>query len=188
MVTLRHRDGTAVQVEICVRGRRDGTGRLGYTGSCRLLDRGTVESLAAEKVRARARALLTGRTILTAFQPIRRLDTGSVIGVEALTRFAGQLSQSPEAWFADAASVGCGAELEFLAMEMALDAAARLPTHLYVSVYLSPQAFLDPRLNDILQKSRVQAGRVVLELTERTVVDDYEQFTAALARPRDSGL
>jgi PAS domain S-box-containing protein len=187
--TLSHRDGTAVQVEMCVRGRRDGAGRsLGYAGSSRLLDRRTVEGLAAEKVRARVQAVLTSRAISTALQPIRRLDTGDVIGVEALTRFDGQPIQSPEAWFAEAASVGFGPELELLAMEMALDAAARLPNHLYVSVNLSPQACLDPRMNDILQNSQVQPGRIVLELTECAAVADYEHLTTALARPRESGL
>jgi EAL domain-containing protein (putative c-di-GMP-specific phosphodiesterase class I) len=73
-------------------------------------------------------------------------------------------------------------------MEMALDAAARLPNHLYVSVNLSPQACLDPRLNDILQNSQVQPGRIVLELTECAAVTDYEHLTTALARPRKSGL
>jgi PAS domain S-box-containing protein len=188
-VTIRHRGGTAIKVEVCVRTRLDGAGRImGYAGSARLLDRETVGGIAAEKVRARIKALLGNRAILTAFQPIRRLDTGDVIGVEALTRFTGPPVQSPEAWFADAASVGYGPDLEFLAMEAALDAAARLPTHLYVSVNLSPQACLNPRLEDILQNSQVQAGRIVLELTERTAVDDYERLRTALARLRDSGL
>ncbi|MDQ0801353.1 EAL domain-containing protein (putative c-di-GMP-specific phosphodiesterase class I) [Arthrobacter sp. SLBN-112] len=75
-------------------------------------------------------AVLTSRTISTALQLIRRLDTGDVIGVEELTRFDGQPIQSPEARFVEAASVECGPELEFLAMEMALDAAACLPSHL----------------------------------------------------------
>jgi PAS domain S-box-containing protein len=188
LAAIRHRDGTAVQVEVCVRARLDGAGRnFGYAGSTRLLDRQT-GGIAAEKVRDRIEALLTNRTMLTAFQPIRRLDTGDVIGVEALTRFTGPPIQSPEAWFADAASVGRGPELEFLAMETALEAAARLPTHLYVSVNLSPEACLDPRLNDIVQNSQLQAGRIVLELTERTAVADYEHLRTALARPRDSGL
>ena len=189
VVTLRHRDGAAVPVEIRARGRRGGTGReLGYAGSSRLLDRQTVEGLAAEKVRARMQAVLTSRTISTAFQPIRRLDTGDVIGVEALTRFDGQPSQSPEAWFAEAASVGCGPELEFLAMEMALDAAARLPSDLYVSLNLSPQACLDPRLNDVLLYAHLPPGRIVLELTERAAIADYGRLSAALTGPRNSGL
>jgi EAL domain-containing protein (putative c-di-GMP-specific phosphodiesterase class I) len=152
------------------------------------LDPQTVRALAAEKVRERVQALLTSRTLSTAFQPIRCLDTGDVIGVEALTRFSNQPIQSPEVWFDDAASVGYGPELEFLAMETALDAAARLPAHLYVSVNLSPQACLDPRLHGIVQDSQVQPARIVLELTERTAVDDYEHLAAALARQRSSGL
>lgn len=189
IVAVRDRDGAAVQLDVCVRAHLDGSGRIsGYGGSCRIVDPRTAEALAAGKVRARIEAMLSKPTIMTAFQPIRRLDTGEVIGVEALARFPGPPVQSPEAWFADAASVGCGPELELLAIETALDAATWLPTDLYVSVNLSPQACIDPRLNDILQKSPVRTGRIVLELTERTSVADYEHLRTALSHPRGCGI
>jgi PAS domain S-box-containing protein len=185
----RHRDGTRVPVEVSGRARLDGVGRnLGYEGTSRPLEHWTGRGVAAEEARARIEVVLTDRTILTAFQPIRCLETGAVIGAEALTRFVGPPTQSPEAWFGEAASVGRGPDLEFLAMETALQAAAQLPTHLYVSVNLSPRACLDPRLSDILQNSGVHTGRIVVEVTERSAVADYEPLAAALARLRESGL
>ncbi|MFK4299523.1 EAL domain-containing protein (putative c-di-GMP-specific phosphodiesterase class I) [Arthrobacter sp. GAS37] len=145
-------------------------------------------SPAADEVRARVEGVLTDRTLMTAFQPIRCLGTGSVIGAEALTRFVTSPVRSPETWFADAASIGRGPDLEFLAMETALLAAAKLPADLYIAINLSPAACLDSRLGEILQRSGVPAGRVVVEVTERSAVADYEPLAAALVRLRHSGL
>ncbi len=138
--------------------------------------------------KVRVRVLLANRAASTAFQPISSLDTGMIAGVEALTRFTGLAMRSPEAMFADAASAGCLVELEFLAMEAALKAAVALPAPLYVSINLSPQACLDPRLENLIRNSPVKPSRVVLELTEHSPVADYDALRARLARVRKSGL
>jgi len=151
-------------------------------------DGGAAGSLATDEVRERVEGVLTDRTLMTAFQPIRCLGTGAAIGAEALTRFVTSPVRSPETWFADAASIGRGQDLEFLAMETALLAAANLPPDLYIAINLSPAACLDSRLSEILQRSGVPAGRVVVEVTERSAVEDYEPLAAALARLRRSGL
>jgi PAS domain S-box-containing protein len=189
VVPARHRDGSQVAVEVSGRPRPGDAGQNpGFEGIGRPLDRRAAGSLAAEEVRVRVQCVLTDRALVTAFQPIRCLGTGAVIGAEALTRFIGPPVRSPETWFADAASIGCGPDLEFLAMETALLAAARLPAHLDIAVNLSPCACLDPRLGEILQRSGVPAARIVVEVTERSAVTDYEPLAAALARLRHSGL
>ncbi|MFJ4027501.1 EAL domain-containing protein [Paenarthrobacter sp. NPDC089989] len=127
-------------------------------------------------------------TLSTAFQPIRALDTGLVLGVEALTRFAGRPGQSPGMSFETASLAGCVVELEFRAMEAALIAAAVLPPHVYVSVNLSPQSCLDPRLDEVIGNARVRPRRVVLELTEHSRITDYDALRASLARVRAAGL
>jgi EAL domain-containing protein (putative c-di-GMP-specific phosphodiesterase class I) len=157
-------------------------------GICCPEDGGAEGSLAADEVRERVEGVLTDRTLMTAFQPIRCLGTGAAIGAEALTRFVTSPVRSPETWFADAASIGRGPDLEFLAMETALLAAAKLPPDLYIAINLSPAACLDSRLSEILQRSGVPAGRVVVEVTERSAVEDYEPLAAALARLRRFGL
>ncbi len=146
---------------------------------------GGLPGIAAE---LRVQDLIASRTLSTAFQPIRDLSNGHVVGVEALTRFSGEPDRSPEEWFADAASSGCAAELEFLAMKTALNAAAELPNHLFVSVNLSPTACLDRRMVALLEESRVAPTRIVLELTEHCAVTDYESLKASLARAREAGL
>jgi PAS domain S-box-containing protein len=190
VVPARHRDGSQVAVEVSGRPRLGDAGQFaGFEGMSGPVDGRAGRSLATEEVRARVEGVLTDRTaMMTAFQPILCLGTGAVIGAEALTRFITSPVRSPETWFADAASIGRGPDLEFLAMETALLAAAKLPAHLYVTVNLSPGACLDPRLSEILQRSGLPAGRIVVEVTERSAVADYEPLAAALARLRRSGL
>jgi PAS domain S-box-containing protein len=189
VVPARHRDGSQVAIEVSARARLGDAGQnSGFEGIGRPLDRGAAGSLAAEEAKTRVEGLLTDRTLITAFQPIHCLGTGAVIGAEALTRFITSPVRSPETWFADAASIGRGPELEFLAMETALLAAAKLPAHLYIAVNLSPDACLDPRLVEILQQSLVPPGRIVVEVTERSDVTDYGPLAAALARLRHSGI
>ncbi|MFH5877328.1 EAL domain-containing protein [Arthrobacter sp. NA-172] len=184
VVPARHRDGSRVAVEVSGRPRLDDAGQeSGFVGTGR-----AARIVAADEVRARVEGVLTERTLTTAFQPIRCLGTGAVIGAEALARFVTSPVRSPETWFADAASVGRGPDLEFLAMETALLAAAQLPAELYIAVNLSPAACLDSRLGEILRRCGVPAGRVVVEVTERSAVADYEPLAAALARLRHSGL
>jgi EAL domain-containing protein (putative c-di-GMP-specific phosphodiesterase class I) len=132
--------------------------------------------------------LLTTRTLITAFQPIRDLGTGEIVGAEALTRFVSSPFRSPDQWFDEADSIGRGLELEFLALETALLAALELPAQLYVGVNLSPAACLDPRLNDIVRDSGLKPVRIVVELTERSAVADYARLAAALAPLRSAGL
>ena len=62
------------------------------------------------------------------FQPFVELDSGRVVGYEALTRFDD--GESPDQRFMQAHSVGLGSELEALCAQSALDAAVDLePGH-----------------------------------------------------------
>lgn len=129
-----------------------------------------------------------GGSMITAFQPIHDLVTGKVIGAEALTRFGTDEVTSPAVWFAQAASVGLGADLEIAAVDAALSAATQLPGGLYVAVNVSPATCLDRRLTQALRKSSVLANRIVLELTEHSPVEDYGPLVKALAPLRRSGI
>jgi EAL domain-containing protein (putative c-di-GMP-specific phosphodiesterase class I) len=91
------------------------------------------------------------------------LKTGDVVGVEALTRFVAEPGATPDAWFADAASVGLGTQMELLAVQTALTAAAELPEHLYVSVNVSPSTCLDLGLAALITECPIAAIRIVIE-------------------------
>ena len=189
ITVCRHRDGTRVPVEVAGRPRQDKAGMpAAYEGITRPLGPRRATADSAKSVRARIDRVLTRKTLQIWFQPIRCLNTGAVVGAEALSRFPEAAIRPPESWFTDAESVGLGRDLELLALETALKVATKLPGHLYVSVNLSPQSCLDPRLHDIVLFCSVPAGRLVLEVTERAPVNDYEPLAAALVSLRCSGV
>ncbi|GAB3568120.1 hypothetical protein GCM10027405_29490 [Arthrobacter alkaliphilus] len=189
ITVCRHRDGSRVLVEVTGKALKDASDRpTGFAGTSRPLEPKTSHVPGSREVKARIEAMLSERTLQTAFQPIRSLHTGSILGAEGLTRFVGSPGVSPEAWFLEAASVGLGVDLEILALETALAAAAGLPDPLFVALNLSPLACLDPRLPGLLTASGIPAARIVLEVTERHQVKDYEPLAAALAPLRNSGL
>ncbi len=188
-VCYRHRSGAPVWMEVSGRSRptREGP-RPGFEGTSRPLPTQTVRTLLKNRTRERIESTVEGGTILTAFQPIYELTTGTITGVEALARFPSDDGQSPEHWFTEATSVGLGGELEFAALEAALRKAAKLPEHLYVALNLSPDTCLDPRLPELLKRSSLAADRIVLELTERLAVDEYVPLLASLEPMRQCGL
>ena len=142
---------------------------------------------AAERA-SRIQAVLKGRMLLTAFQPIYDLSTGSAVGVEAFTRFVTDGDDNAGYWFAEAAEARLGSELEFAALESALAAAQQLPPHLYVALKLSPATCLDPLLPGLLEEARLAPGRTVLELTEALTAEQAAALVAALAPLRQRGV
>lgn len=144
--------------------------------------------LFTRRSRKKIEAILGDRMLLTAFQPICELATGSVVGVEALTRFVSDDGASADHWFNEAAAVGLGADLEFAALQAALAAAEKLPSHLYVDLNLSPATCLDPRLRAFVEQSELALDRIVIELTERLAEDEYAPLVEALAPLRLRGL
>lgn len=136
---------------------------------------------ASERIRAE---IHRGR-MTTAFQPIVDMSTGETVGAEALTRFPGSAS-GPEAWFADAANAGLGAELELAAIQLALGRLDDLPTGVYLSLNASPSTLGDPRLQDLVAGS--DPTRLVIEVTEHAEIDDYALLATSLAPLRQLGV
>ncbi|KRE61766.1 hypothetical protein ASG92_20470 [Arthrobacter sp. Soil736] len=189
IVRFRHRDGSLAWAEVSgkIRPATDGHGG-GVEGTSRLLPPQSVTEMAASVSRDRIRDMVSSKMMLTAFQPIRNLTTGSLIGAEALSRFVTEDGSGADYWFPEAAAVGLGAELEFAALTAALTAAEELPAHVYVALNISPETCLDPRLPVFLERAAIPLGRIVLELTERHAVDDYDTLATVLAPLRSRGL
>ena len=133
----------------------------------------------------RIRRILAGGPLPMAFQPIFDLQRGRVVGVEALARFPSRHLPTPDRWFAEAAAVGLGTDLELLAISSALAALPSLPTETYLSVNVSARTLATSRLRRALQN--VPAERLVLEVTEHDPVDDYQKLNQAADRLRDRG-
>lgn len=120
------------------------------------------------------------------FQPVVDLDGGTLVGVEALARFDVEPPRAPDDWFADAWSVGLGAELELAAVRAALAQRSQLPPDVYMAINTSPVVLQSQDLLDTLHD--VRGGPVLLEVTEHAVVNEYEPLMEALACCRACGV
>jgi EAL domain-containing protein (putative c-di-GMP-specific phosphodiesterase class I) len=117
-------------------------------------------------------------------QPIVDLASGQRVGAEALSRFPAEWGKAPDLCFADAHSVGQGDDLEVIALRGAAD---HLP-HVdgYVAMNVSPSTLLTPQCRDLL--AGLPLGRVVLELSEHSQVEDYPALLATLDPLRAAGM
>jgi EAL domain-containing protein (putative c-di-GMP-specific phosphodiesterase class I) len=118
------------------------------------------------------------------FQPIIALATKATVGVEALSRF--DSSRPTDRWFAEAAALGLGAELEIAAIESAFRQFDRLDDDQFMSVNASPSVMFDDRFGELVRGHH--RGRVVVEITEHQPVSDYEKLTAVCQELKDDGI
>jgi EAL domain-containing protein (putative c-di-GMP-specific phosphodiesterase class I) len=130
----------------------------------------------AATLRRTIAGVLAVRAFRPVFQPIVELASSGTVGYEALTRFDSR--QRADLGFADAWSVGLGADLELATLEDAVAAARRLPAGLWLNLNVSPRLLADPeRLREIL----CAADRpLVLEITEHEVIEDYAALRTAV--------
>ncbi len=130
----------------------------------------------------RVSAVLANPKLLVAhFQPILSIRERSVAGYEALARFHLEPVQPPDVWFAQAAQVGLGAELQALALAQARTAArlAGLPAGAFLSLNVSPRYLADPRVAAAFGDGPLE--RIVIEVTEEEAVADYAALRDAMA-------
>jgi EAL domain-containing protein (putative c-di-GMP-specific phosphodiesterase class I)/ActR/RegA family two-component response regulator len=127
-----------------------------------------------------------GNRLNIVFQPIVELHTSRCVGFEALARFATTPYRPPDEWFAEAAAVGRGAELELLAIDRALENLASLPGNCFLSLNVSPAVAATRVLHTRL--AAVPGARIVLELTEHERIVDYEALRPWLDDLRSEGV
>ena len=134
----------------------------------------------------RIRRVLDGEALTMAFQPIFDLRDGAVIGAEALARFTLEPARGPDTWFAEAASVGLGIELEMVAVRAALAGLDQLPPHLFLPINASPGTVGAPQFVEAI--SEADASRVVVEVSELAVASAENELSGALKRLRQIGV
>jgi EAL domain-containing protein (putative c-di-GMP-specific phosphodiesterase class I) len=134
----------------------------------------------------RIRDVVTMGALHMVLQPIVDMNSGEVVGQEALARFDDLPSRSPSDWFIEAATVGLGTELELLAVDAALDELCRLPSGQFLTLNVSPNTTLTTALAERLAGH--ERGRLVIEITEHTRIEDYEPLLAALGALRRDGV
>ncbi|WP_341964165.1 EAL domain-containing protein [Pseudomonas sp. RC10] len=112
------------------------------------------------------------------FQPRFRIADGKMVGAEALVRWQhperGLIP--PDTFIPIAEETGLILALSNWVMETAFQYASSWPDQLFVSVNLSPSEFkrgsLVERVQRAVQQSRIEPGRVELEITENVMLDD----------------
>jgi len=137
------------------------------------------------RVRDRIEQVLADRGPQMVLQPIVLLADHEVVEAEALARFVGPPERGPDVWFAEAAAVGLGKELELCAIERALELLPALPEPLRLAVNAGPTTFCSTELLELLASSA--SDRVVVELTEHTGIEDDQGLERSCAALRELG-
>ncbi len=148
-----------------------------------LTDRSSLFGGSARDRRDRIVEAIAGHGRHLALQPIVDIRRGAAIAVEALSRF--DSPPPPDGWFADAASIKLGIDLELACAQSALDTFKRSDLPNLISVNLSPEALLSPRCAPLFEQ--VDRSRLIIEITEHAPVEDYAGLTNALAPQREAG-
>jgi EAL domain-containing protein (putative c-di-GMP-specific phosphodiesterase class I) len=139
-----------------------------------------------DEVRGRIRGIIEREAFDIAFQPVRSLESGVVVGFEALARFSDAQTRSPDLFFSEALAADLGFDLEIAVMRKALCALSQLPRDTYLAVNVSPQTAASPDLARLC--TRHAADRIVLEITEHSSVDDYLVLGKRARALRDMGV
>lgn len=141
---------------------------------------------AREAVLCRVKAVLETRDLEMVYQPAIRLDKPGIEFVEALARFVPKPYESPDKWFAAAAEVGLGVELEMLAVAKALKGFDTLPESAIISINVSPQTVLSKQF--LRAFKTLPLDRIILEITEHEAVRHYQPLLEVLGPLRERGL
>lgn len=113
------------------------------------------------------------------FQPLRDLESMDIVAIEALARFPGR-DFGPEWFFAEATAHDRGVDLETRAVRLALSVLDRVPEPIRLNVNVSPVTLQSQPFFDAVVG--VAPDRLVVEVTEHAVVDDYNDMRRAMAR------
>jgi EAL domain-containing protein (putative c-di-GMP-specific phosphodiesterase class I) len=137
--------------------------------------------------------LLTDQ-LSTVFQPIVELRRRQVLGYEALSRGpAGSVYQMPLRLFEMAAEADLVFELDRKCRRRALLSAAALPENAKLFVNVFPSAMYDPEfqgaaLVELVEAHGLSPDRVVLEITEKAAIENYDVFREALVELKRHGF
>lgn len=131
-------------------------------------------------------AVSRGEGLSSVFQPIIDTARGSIVGYEALTRFAGYGTGDPELWFAAARRHGRAVELEAAALRSAFRARPSLPANCFLTVNVAPD-LLDTDAVRAIWREQGDLSGVIIELTEQVPIESYLALEPQLDQVRAAG-
>jgi diguanylate cyclase (GGDEF)-like protein/PAS domain S-box-containing protein len=140
------------------------------------------------------RKALTAGEFELHYQPVVHLETNAISGLEALVRWRHPEKGLilPGTFIPLAEEIGFIVPLGEWVIRQACATAARWPSHLRMSVNLSPVQFKNPGLVQVvvgaLATSGLSADRLELEITESALLEDSDATLATLYRLRELGV
>jgi EAL domain-containing protein (putative c-di-GMP-specific phosphodiesterase class I) len=169
--------------------------RLVYRGIQEARDRVTRQTVRAEiRGGALLQEAINRRDMQPVFQPIFDLESGEMIGMEALSRGPrGSEFEAGETLFQLADRTELLGPLERVCREIALEAAENGPPGRKLFLNISPAAasdpeFLGPRFCERVLSHGIRIEDIVLEITERTYVVYESLFREVLSRFREQNF
>lgn len=149
--------------------------------SCR-----TAEQAAIEEI-------IGAQLIMPVYQPIIHLQSGTVHGYEALSRISRPgIIDNVEELFSRSGAYGLTSALEMLCRKKALGKVSELAIPGKIFLNVSPALFQSSDHERgvtaaLLDNLEIERSRIVFELTERTVIEDYDLFLRGVAHYREQG-
>ena len=137
--------------------------------------------------------VLHSGTITSVFQPIVDLRTQEVLGYEALGRGpVGTCWHSPMALIEEAVRQEALWELELVFRTAAIKRAGETKLEKLLFLNVDPNIFNDNKFRDgltshLLAEHGLRPDRIVFEITERSTIDHFELFQAAIEHYRGQG-
>jgi EAL domain-containing protein (putative c-di-GMP-specific phosphodiesterase class I) len=146
------------------------------------------------QLEAEMRAGIERKEFVPFYQPQMDLRTGTLKGFEVLARWEHPTRGLLEPFhFIDIAETsGLISSLSLVVMHRALSETLHWPGELTIAVNVSPVQFRDPRLAQhilkVLTQTGFPAGRLELEITESSILEDQEQALATVTSLKNSGI
>lgn len=137
--------------------------------------------------------LLTAKSFNILYQPIVSLQSGEILGWEALTRGpSGSYFFSPSVIFNFAEEVGLLFPLEKVCRELAIKNFGQGKSNQKLFLNIHPYTVNDPNFvkgetRKLLADSSLSANNLVFEITERQSIHDFNQFNKTLSHYRSQG-
>ncbi len=123
--------------------------------------------------------------IYTVFQPIVNLRTGAILGYEALSRCQSPLFKGPQELFEAARNYNRLWDLELACRNKALMNYSRYRLDSYLFLNVDPHVINDEKFKsgftlEFLRQYGIGPSKLVLEITERSYINNGDLFTAAV--------
>ncbi len=138
--------------------------------------------------------IISQRQITPVFQPIISLRDHAIYGYESLSRISHSGSiTNPEELFEKARLYGMTVQIERLCREKALDRVVELGLEGMIFLNVCPALLYAENHKrgftiQLLEKLGIDSSRVVFELTEKSVINDYDLFEKGVAHYRSQGF